>query len=151
MLPRKPTNAVAEWEPKMNWTVPTLVAEIRFAEWTQGGHLRAPVLLGLRLDRAPEDCIEEKPIKKTVTPVASQSKKSSKVTLTHQDKLYVPKERLTKGDLLTYYEQIAPVLLPHLKDTPSSLRRFSGGIQGKSFFQKNLPSTTPEWVPSFTL
>ncbi len=151
MLPKKPANAVGQWQPKMHWAAPTLVAEIRFAEWTQGGHLRAPVFLGLRVDRAPEDCVQEKPMTNSIIPVARQSKTTSKVSLTHQDKLYFPKERLTKGDLLTYYEQIAPVLLPHLKDRPSSLRRFPDGIHGKSFFQKNLPATTPEWVPSLTL
>ena len=86
---------------------------------------------------------------KTVTPVTRQSKKSLEMTLTHQDKLYFLKERLTKGEQLTYHEQIAPVLLPHLKDRPSSLRRFPQAILRKSFFPEE-PSVDDSRVSSLT-
>ena len=133
----------------MHWAVPTLVAEIRFAEWTNGGHLRGPVLLELRLDRAPEDCLAEKPMNKTVTPVTRQSKKSLEMTLTHQDKLNFSKKRLTKSELLTYHEQMVPVLLPYLKDRPSSLPRFPRAILRKSFFPEE-PSVDDSRVGSLS-
>jgi bifunctional non-homologous end joining protein LigD len=146
-LTRKPAFATGEWQPKMNWVAPTLVGEIRFAEWTTGSHLRAPVFLGLRKDRAPKDCVRENPVPKANV----QTKSTSKVPFSNLDKVYFPKEMLTKGDLLSYYEKVAPVLLPHLKDRPASLKRYPDGIAGKSFFQKNLPPSTPDWVPSLTL
>ena len=88
---------------------------------------------------------------KTVTPVTRQSKKSLEMTLTHQDKLYFLKERLTKGEQLTYHEQIAPVLLPHLKDRPSSLRRFPQAILRKSFFPEEPSVDDSRVVSSLTL
>jgi len=150
-LPRKPAEAAGEWPSKMHWARPTMVAEIRFAEFTQSAHLRAPVFLGLRPDRRPEDCMREIPVSKEIASARNRGAGNRKVTLSHQEKIYFPAEGLTKGDLLAYYESVAPVLLPHLKDRPASLRRYPDGIHGKSFFQKNLPAATPDWVPSLTL
>jgi bifunctional non-homologous end joining protein LigD len=65
--------------------------------------------------------------------------------LTHLDKMFWPKEGITKGDLLHYYEKISPWLLPYLKDRPVSLKRFPGGIDGPSFFQKNIINA-PRWI-----
>ncbi len=70
--------------------------------------------------------------------------------LTNLDKIYWPKEKYTKGDLLRYYSKIAPTILPHLKDRPISLRRFPDGIEGESFFQKNL-ATHPDWVETLSI
>lgn len=66
--------------------------------------------------------------------------------LTNLDKLYWPEDGITKGDLLAFYHRVAPYLLPHLKDRPLSLRRYPDGIHGQSFFQKQAPSHTPDWV-----
>ncbi|MFN0106611.1 MAG: DNA ligase D [Bryobacteraceae bacterium] len=142
-LARKPSFAAGEWQPKMQWVSPSMVAEIRFAEWTNGSHLRAPVFLGLRKDRTPKECVKENPV--------AESKVDSKVAVTNPGKVYFPKDNLTKGDLLAYYEAVAPFLLPYLKDRPASLKRYPDGITGKSFFQKNLPVSTPDWVPSITI
>lgn len=70
--------------------------------------------------------------------------------LTHLDKLYWPKEKITKGDLIKYYDQIAPYILPYLKDRPESLRRYPNGITGQTFFQKNLVSH-PDWITTAPL
>lgn len=75
---------------------------------------------------------------------------SHQIGLTHLDKLYWPKEKITKGDLLEYYRTIAPYLLPYLKDRPQSLRRYPNGIQGQTFFQKNL-TTHPDWIETFQM
>ena len=61
-----------------------------------------------------------------------------KVTLTNRNKVFWPKEKITKGDLLDYYKSVAPYILPHLKDKPLSLNRHPNGINGPSFFQKDL-------------
>jgi bifunctional non-homologous end joining protein LigD len=68
--------------------------------------------------------------------------------LTHLDKVYWPKEGITKGELLDYYRQIAPFLLPHLKDRPILLHRFPNGIEEEGFYQKRVDRNFPEWVSS---
>lgn len=54
------------------------------------------------------------------------------------DKIFWPQEGYTKGDVIEYYEQVAPFILPHLKDRPMVLNRHPHGIQGESFYQKNV-------------
>lgn len=70
-----------------------------------------------------------------------------KVVLTHTDKIYFPKSKITKGDLLDYYEKIAPHLLPYCKDRALTMDRFPEGIMGESFYQKNASPYFPDWIP----
>jgi bifunctional non-homologous end joining protein LigD len=65
--------------------------------------------------------------------------------LTNLDKIYWPKEKITKGELIQYYHDIAPWILPYLKDRPVSLRRYPNGITGEKFFQKNVVKH-PHWI-----
>ena len=65
-----------------------------------------------------------------------KKRRSSKLTLTHQDKIYFPHSRITKGDILRYYLQIAPYLLPYTRNRPLTMHRFPDGIRGESFYQK---------------
>ena len=74
-----------------------------------------------------------------------------KAKLTNQDKVFWPADGITKGDLCSYYEAIATVLLPHLRDRPVTLVRFPDGIEGKSFFQWRIPDKAPPWVRSLRL
>jgi bifunctional non-homologous end joining protein LigD len=73
------------------------------------------------------------------------------VKLTNRDKTYFPEDQLTKGDLLDYYEAIAPVMLPHLEGRPVVLVRYPDGISGKNFYQWRAPDGTPDWVRTFEL
>jgi len=74
------------------------------------------------------------------------------VPLTHPDKVFWPEEGYTKGDLIAYYEQIAPYILPHLAGRPCSLHRFPDGIRGVHFFQKNVRrETLPRFVETLLL
>src|SRR5258708_1467840 len=66
--------------------------------------------------------------------------------LTNLDKIYFPKEKITKGDVIEYYQKIAPYILPYLKDRPESLNRHPNGITGPSFFQKDVDHMQPKWV-----
>ncbi len=83
-------------------------------------------------------------IKKQEEKIALQKEIKHKL-LTNLDKIFWPKEEITKGDLLRYYEKISFWMLPHLKDRPVSLKRFPNGIEGVSFFQKDFKNP-PEWV-----
>jgi bifunctional non-homologous end joining protein LigD len=52
----------------------------------------------------------------------------------------------TKAEVIDYYSRIAPVILPHLADRPATLRRYPDGVDGQSFYEKNVPRHAPEWV-----
>jgi bifunctional non-homologous end joining protein LigD len=68
------------------------------------------------------------------------------LTLSNLDKVLYPKTGFTKGDLITYYLEVAQAMLPHLADRPLTLKRYPDGISGKFFYEKHVPSHTPEWV-----
>ncbi len=68
---------------------------------------------------------------------------------THLSKVFWPKEKYTKRDLLNYYYQIAPYILPYLKDRPQSLNRHPNGITGPGFYQKNVSGKVPDWIETF--
>ena len=124
------------------WVEPRLVAEVEFAEWTHDGHLRAPSFLGLREDKRPEDVRRQ-------LPVESEIRRGRRtLTLSNLDKVFWPGEGITKGDLLAYYREIAPVLVPHLKGRPFTMKRYPDGIEGGYFFQKDAPSHMPDWIPT---
>ncbi len=87
------------------------------------------------------------------TPPSSQptswrasSRPLKRATLTNQDKVFWPKEGYTKGDLCRYYESVSTFLLPHLRDRPVVLVRYPDGIEGKNFFQWNVPWGFPAWM-----
>ncbi|GHH41428.1 non-homologous end-joining DNA ligase [Lentzea cavernae] len=73
------------------------------------------------------------------------------VKLTNLDKVLYPGFGFTKGEVIDYYTRIAPVLLPHLKDRPVTLKRFPNGVDGKWFFEKNAPEHRPDWVRTMRL
>jgi bifunctional non-homologous end joining protein LigD len=139
-------------EPKMprvrkgdvQWVEPRLVAEVEFSEWTHDGRLRQPSYQGLREDKAPEEVRREEPeaLRDEIV------KGRRRLKLTNLDKPFWPEEGITKGDLLDYYRRVAPVLVPHLKDRPFTMRRYPDGAGGKAFFQKDAPSHMPDWIPT---
>jgi bifunctional non-homologous end joining protein LigD len=67
--------------------------------------------------------------------------------LSNLDKVFWPKEGYTKGDLLNYYFNASPVMLPHLEDRPLTLKRMPNGVDGDFFYEKNAPVHTPRWMP----
>jgi bifunctional non-homologous end joining protein LigD len=75
-----------------------------------------------------------------------------KVSLTHLDKVFWPKEGFTKGDVIHYYDRVADVILPYLRNRPMVLNRHPNGIKGASFFQKNVdPRHLPSFVKTITI
>ncbi len=71
------------------------------------------------------------------------------IPLSNLDKVLWPEDGITKADLINYFLQVAPFMLPHLEGRPLVITRYPDGIYGKSFYQKNRPPHTPEWVRTF--
>jgi bifunctional non-homologous end joining protein LigD len=68
------------------------------------------------------------------------------VKFTNLDKIFFPECSFTKGDLIRYYVDVAPYLLPHLRGRPVTLIRFPDGVTGEKFYEKNAPKFAPEWI-----
>lgn len=153
----------------VKWVKPELVCEVSFSEWTEKGIMRQPVFMGLREDKKPNEVIREEfaDEKAAKHSKVAKSKKAAadpegmstvrpdveeitvvrkKLSLTNLDKIYWPEEEYTKGDLIDYYRDISDYIMPYLKDRPHSLLRHPNGIEGKSFFQKDIADTAPDWL-----
>src|SRR5256714_4376116 len=70
------------------------------------------------------------------------------VKLSSPDRVLFPDDGITKGDVFAYYEQIARVLVPHLRDWPFTMKRSPHGITGEVFSQKQQPKPLPDWIPT---
>ncbi len=128
------------------WVEPKLVCEVEFAEWTHDGHLRAPAYQGLREDKAPEEVRREEP---EPEPRATEIRRASRVVkFSNLDKVFFPEAGVTKGDLLSYYQSVGSVVVPHLKNRPFTLKRYPDGRTGDFFFQKDAPRGMPAWIPT---
>ncbi len=66
--------------------------------------------------------------------------------LTNLDKVYWPEAGFTKGQMIDYYTRVAPVLLPHLRNRPLTLKRYPEGVDGEMFYEKNCPKHRPPWI-----
>jgi bifunctional non-homologous end joining protein LigD len=165
------------------WVKPVLVAEIKFAQWTEEGIMRAPIFLRFRSGKRPEECTLEadQPVsaESVLPPTAEVGSEKATFTLslsTHGkdqaqvafpngvsknaadmakrfsnlQKIYWPatggQKAITKGDLISYYEAVSKLILPHLKDRPLSLSRYPDGIYGKSFYHKDWHQSRPPYV-----
>jgi bifunctional non-homologous end joining protein LigD len=153
-----------------HWVEPRLVAEVRFTDWTEDGGLRHPTFIGLRDDKKPLECrreevLEEPPLtlpspqrgegeeERSPSPpgggegrARGREEGEPRLKPTNVKKIFWPAEGYTKGDLIAYYERVAPLMLPYLRDRPLVLTRFPDGITGKSFYQKDAPDFAPAWV-----
>lgn len=158
------------------WLKPQLVCEVSYTEMTSEGVMRHPSFEGMRIDKKASDVMKEvaKPTRKTVkeantskaivAPVKKRDRKTllnptdetqvrkvngHELKFTNLSKLYWPKEKISKRDLLNYYYQVAPYILPYLKDRPQSMLRHPDGITKFSFFYKNIKGKAPDWVETF--
>ena len=73
------------------------------------------------------------------------------ITITHPDKVLFPEDGITKGELAAYFQQIAPRMIPHVRDRPLHMNRFPGGIQYNPIQQKRVPDSFPAWIKRATL
>ncbi|PSL31976.1 DNA ligase D [Chitinophaga ginsengisoli] len=160
------------------WLKPELVCEVSYAEITSDGVMRHPSFEGMREDKAAKDVMKEAPqsvqkaAKKTgtaisqkmLTPVIGGNRKTllnpsedtqvrkinkHELKFSNLNKVFWPEEKFTKRDMLNYYYQVAPYIIPYLKDRPQSLNRFPNGIKGKSFYQKDVTGKAPDWIKTF--
>jgi len=145
---------------EITWVRPEVVCAVKFASWTEEGRLRAPVFLGLRLDVEPKECVREtaistetKPSPAARSPLLTGNREEAAVTIdgrplkfTHLNKVFYPAEGYNKRDLLNFYDAVASLLLPYLKDRPLSLKRYPDGIAAEFFFQKDTHDRFPPWV-----
>ena len=160
------------------WVEPQVVVEVKFQGWTDDGSLRAPVFLRLRDDVDPKavrrrEGGEVRPAARAqsadsaIDQVLQQldNRKASftlsvgreTVQLTHLDRVYWPADpalkqpALTKRDLLRYFAQVAPFILPHLADRPLTMIRMPDGIGGQRFFQKHWTQARPKFAETITV
>ncbi len=162
---------------KATWLEPVLVCEVAFTEMTSDGVMRHPSFQGMREDKNADSVKQDKAIavkkitgksvlykekmitrpgkgdrKTLLNPAAAQQERAINghlLKFTNLDKLYWPKDRISKRDLLNYYYQVAPYILPYLIDRPQSLNRHPGGINGQSFYQKDVTGKIPAWIDTF--
>ncbi|MDB4907807.1 MAG: ligD [Gemmatimonadetes bacterium] len=140
-----------------HWVTPQLIAEIKFSEWTNDGKLRQPIFVGLRDDKEPTDVVYDRDTKQVAKQVAKKvakqvAKKVAKnvadtpIPLTKLDKVFFPKGKKTKGDMIDYYTFAAPYILPAITDRPLVLKRYPDGIKGEAFYQQKAPDDPPPGV-----
>ncbi len=135
-------NALPTASARPHWVRPELSCEVRFAERTGDGRLRAPVFHGLIETAGPD--VPSGPLSRAGGDrVVEEGPR--RVTLTNLDKPYWPREGITKGNLLDHYLRIAPVLVPHLAGRPMILKRFPNGIDADFFFQHTVDDG-PDWL-----
>jgi bifunctional non-homologous end joining protein LigD len=143
-----------------HWVSPTLVAQVRFSEWTADGILRHPVFLGLRDDKKPAQVQREEPVRAAPSPAAPRAGDETAALLerlqaiedsrrdglldlpdgrqlkvTNLHKPFWSQPAVTKGDLFRYYVTMAPFVLPAIADRPLVMKRFPNGVAGKPFYQ----------------
>jgi bifunctional non-homologous end joining protein LigD len=163
------------------WVQPALVCTVKYREWPEGGLVRFARFQHLREDKPPRECHRPRPAGHRDEPAVAAAPASVEnmapaapaesaapatgepatgdsvrdMRLSNLDKVYWPATAehpaYTKGDLIAYYRDIAPWIMPYLRDRPLVLTRYPDGIEGKSFFQKDAPDWVPDWIRTVTL
>ena len=105
---------------EVTWVEPKLLCDVKFTEWTQDGRLRAPVFIRLRDDKNAEEVVRESAPDE---PRFAKDKKEVSLTIdgkvlkfTNLGKVWFPKDGFTKRDVLNYYDAVADLMVPHLRD-----------------------------------
>jgi bifunctional non-homologous end joining protein LigD len=149
--PRAPVRQVPpEARHGVYWVEPELVCEVEFLSWTRDGVLRHPSYQGLREDKSPATIVRERPrgaaaMKNSVrkagarkpSPAPDRDSRVAGIAISHPDRVIFPDVGATKLDLARYYEAVADVLVPQLRDRPLSLLRCPEGVASTCFFQKH--------------
>lgn len=160
------------------WVKPILVCEVSFTEITKEGVMRHPAFEGMRIDKNANNvkmgtAVSLKKMKSLRNDVKNKINSNSTANkvrksllnpsedtqvkkinghdlkFTNLSKIYWPVEKITKRDLLNYYYQVTPYILPYLRDRPQSMNRHPNGINGPSFYFKDITGKAPEWIETF--
>lgn len=161
---------------EVTWVKPKLVAEVTYRAETNDGSMRHPSFKGLREDKEAKDVKRENALpveaiisdEQATNKLLKAPKKSERKTLlnptdetqvrnigghdlkfTNLSKVFWPEENVTKRDMLNYYYQVVPYMLPYMKDRPQTLNRFPNGIHGQSFYQKDVTGKVPSWIETY--
>jgi bifunctional non-homologous end joining protein LigD len=131
------------------WVEPEIVAEVQFSQWTPDGFLRHPVLKTIRDDKQPLQVVKESVLDNAMDGPGAAPKTGYRGKLSHPDKIFWPDEGYSKKDLFEYYREVSEFILPHISGRPQSLHRHPDGINGESFFQKDISFKPPSWIETF--
>jgi bifunctional non-homologous end joining protein LigD len=154
-----------------HWVRPDLVAQVKFTEWTDDGKLRHPVYLGLRDDKSPKEVVMEKAGPRIGVTTSRRRQQApdalgelvkqlqaledarrdgdlvlpndDRIRVTNLSKVFWPDLKITKGELIRYYAEVSPYLLPVVMDRPLVMKRFPNGIAGKAFYQQRSREERP--------
>jgi bifunctional non-homologous end joining protein LigD len=171
--PTSPFASVPRTNQPARWCMPELVCEVEYTEITRDGTLRHPTYRGLRPDVDPRECTGEerresaKRAQEAAKKAAATRPESGngegpervpsvleveghRIKLTNLEKVLWPEDGYTKADLIRYYAEVSPYLVPWLRDRPLTMKPFPDGIAGQSFYQKDKPDFTPRWIKSWT-
>ncbi|RYY87732.1 MAG: DNA ligase D [Chitinophagaceae bacterium] len=157
MVPLQTRQCPFATEPSLNapvdWLRPFLVCEVTYTEETREGVLRHPSYKGLRPDKTILDFNPETPHNALLIAPGDEEttlrRNGHPLKLTNLQKAFWPGERIKKGDLLNYYAAVSPYLMRYMKDRPQSLHRHPNGIEGNSFYQKNMAGRLEKWLHTF--
>jgi bifunctional non-homologous end joining protein LigD len=130
------------------WVRPVLECRVAYSEISPEGVMRAPVFIGLA-DHEPQE--RAAPVIDLSASELRVRDDGREVRLTNLQKVFWPREGITKGEVLDHYARCASVLLPHLADRPLVMKRYPNGIDAPFFFQHAIPDTAPDWVRRATL
>ena len=122
---------------RVHWVRPTLVVQVEFAEMTAEGLLRQASFQGLREDKDPRTVQREKPV---------AGNRVGSIVVSSPDRLIYETPRITKLEVVRYYEAVGAAMLEQVQGRPLSLVRCPQGIAGKCFFQKHVGTRLPAGV-----
>ncbi|MEV0074368.1 DNA ligase D [Amycolatopsis sp. NPDC050768] len=144
---------------RARWVEPRLVGEIVYRQFTRAGRVRHTAWRGLRQDKKPADVLAPRPShhdEPSPAPSPSATEQlvqvgDRRLKLSNLDKVLYPHDGFTKGEVINYYARIAPLLLPQLAGRPVTFIRYPDGVEGESWFEKNLPRGAPSWLHTVQL
>ena len=155
------------------WVKPEVVAEVNYRTMASDGTFRHPSFKGLRDDKSAKEVAWEEPLEtgdeidsadqnRIIAPPSNPNERKTllnpgdetqvrkigghELKFTNLSKIFWPDLNVSKRDMLNYYYQVVPYMLPYMKDRPQTLNRFPNGIHGKSFYQKDVTGKVPPWI-----
>jgi bifunctional non-homologous end joining protein LigD len=163
---------------EVKWVKPEVVVEISYRTVASDGSFRHPSFKGIREDKDAKDVVRELPghtadvvdennvirekaiskpgkmIRKSLLNPADETQVRNiggkDLKFTNLSKIFWQDSNITKRDMLNYYYQVVPYILPYMKGRPQTLNRFPNGIHGKSFYQKDVTGKVPGWIDTFS-